>query len=325
MKEQTAQHQSKKTFLSTPTLLITVAVIGLLMLGVWMVNNNQDDSSSTNNALNENQTFIEMAHIHGLGFSADGRELFVPAHTGLVVFSDNRWHIPDILVNDYMGYTAVDDGFYSSGHPGVGTDLINPLGLVKSTDGGSTLTTLDFSGESDFHVMGVGYKNHTIYVLNPSSNSKLPAGMHYSLDDGVTWEACRAERMPGEVLQIAVHPTDANIVAVATQNGVFLSQDYGATFAPIGESVPIAAVAFDSSGESLFFGYQTLHRYSLVNEQMGTLPTPTFTTEDGIGYIALNPVSSSLVFATFNKDIYLSEDTGQAWEQIAQQGIGRNP
>lgn len=324
MKEQMAQRQSKKSFLSTPALLITFAVVGLLILGIWMVSNNQDDSSSANNSLNENQSPIQMTHIHGLGFSSDGRELFVPAHKGLVVFSDNRWHMPDILVNDYMGYTAVDDGFYSSGHPGVGTPLINPLGLVKSTDGGSTLTTLDFSGETDFHVLGVGYKNHAIYVLNPSSNSKLPAGMHYSLDDGVTWQPCRAERMPGEVLQIAVHPINANVVAVATPNGVFLSQNYGATFEAIGQNVPVAAVAFDPSGESLFFGYQTLQRYHLANEQVETLVTPAFAAEDGISYIALNPVSDEIVFATFSKDIYLSQDTGQTWKQIAQQGVGRN-
>lgn len=324
MKKQTAQPQSKKAFLSTPILLMTAAVVGFLILGIWMVSNAQDDSPSANDSSNENQSTIEIAHIHGMGFSSDGRELYVPAHYGLVVFGDNRWHIPDLPVNDYMGYTPVDEGFYSSGHPGVGTDLINPLGLVKSTDGGRTLTTLDFSGETDFHVLGVGYKNHAIYILNPSPNSKLSAGMHYSLDDGTTWQPCRAERMPSEVLQIAVHPINANIVAVATPNGVFLSYDYGATFETIGQNVPVAAVAFDPSGESLFFGYQTLHKYSLATEQTETLSTPAFAPEDGISYIAVNPVSDEIVFATFSKDIYLSQDTGQTWEQIAQQGVGRN-
>lgn len=325
MKKQTGHSLSKKSFLSTPTLLIiTAAVVGLVILGIWTVSNPQDDSPSSNNSSNANQPSIEMAHIHGLGFSSDGRELYVPAHYGVVVFSDNRWSILDIPVNDYMGYTPVDNGFYSSGHPGVGTDLINPLGLVKSTDGGRTLTTLDFSGESDFHVMGVGYKNHALYVLNPSPNTILSAGMYYSLDDGVTWQPCRAEGMSGEVLQIAVHPANANVVAVATANGVFLSQDYGATFESIGESAPTTAVAFDANGESLFFGYQALQRYSLATEQIETLSTPTLDAENGINYIALNPVSAEIAFATLSKDIYLSKAIGQTWEQIAQQGIGHN-
>lgn len=56
-----------------------------------------------------------------------------------------------------MGYVATDNGFYSSGHPHPSAGLINPFGLIKSSDGGHTLTKLGFEGESDFHLMGVGY------------------------------------------------------------------------------------------------------------------------------------------------------------------------
>ncbi|MGH2535886.1 MAG: F510_1955 family glycosylhydrolase, partial [Candidatus Promineifilaceae bacterium] len=115
----------------------------------------------------------EFPHIHGLGFSADGRQLFVPAHDGLRLFSDGQWQIPDAPAHDYMGYAPADDGFYSSGHPHPSSGLVNPLGLVKSTDGGQTLTRLGFEGESDFHLMGVGYQNHAIYVVNPRANSRL--------------------------------------------------------------------------------------------------------------------------------------------------------
>ncbi len=84
-----------------------------------------------------------LPHIHGLGFSSDGKQLMVPAHVGLFIVSDGTWRRGDGPQHDYMGFAVSDDGFYSSGHPAPSAGgLANPLGLVKSTDGGKTLTNL---------------------------------------------------------------------------------------------------------------------------------------------------------------------------------------
>jgi hypothetical protein len=101
-----------------------------------------------------------MPHIHGLGFSGDGKQLLVPAHDGFRVYAEGAWEMPALPVYDYMGFAPANDGFYSSSHPGPSSRLVNPLGLVKSTDGGKTLDSLGFEGESDFHLMGVGYYSH---------------------------------------------------------------------------------------------------------------------------------------------------------------------
>ena len=34
---------------------------------------------------------VTLHHVHGLAFSADGRQLFIPIHTGLAVYEDGRW------------------------------------------------------------------------------------------------------------------------------------------------------------------------------------------------------------------------------------------
>ncbi|MFP3442760.1 hypothetical protein R0K18_33995, partial [Pantoea sp. SIMBA_133] len=81
---------------------------------------------------------------------------------GLKFYKDGKWMETTGQNNDYMGFTAVDEGFYTSGHPGKDSDLPNPLGLKKSTDGGRSLENLGFEGESDFHTIGVGYENHAI-------------------------------------------------------------------------------------------------------------------------------------------------------------------
>ena len=79
---------------------------------------------------------ITLTHVHGLSYSADGKQLFVPSHHGLAVYSDGRWSKAPGPQHDYMGFTGSGSALYSSGHPAPGTGLVNPFGLIKSVDGG---------------------------------------------------------------------------------------------------------------------------------------------------------------------------------------------
>ncbi|MAS35485.1 MAG: glycosyl hydrolase [Anaerolineaceae bacterium] len=265
---------------------------------------------------------VQFRHIHGLSFSSDGSLLFVPAHDGLLVYEKGSWMDPDLPVHDYMGYSGTDDGFYSSGHPGPGSNLVNPLGLIRSTDGGETIQTLAFAGETDFHLMAAGYESHAVYVINPAQNSRLSVGLYYTLDDGQTWQQSQAEGITGSPIQLAVHPTEPGTVALATEGGLFLSNDYGDSFTRIGEAAPVTAVTLDPNGEQLLFAYQGLFSYDLASGQIDTFQVPAVTGDDAIGYITIAPVSDQIAFATFNKDIYLSQNNGQTWAAIAEQGVG---
>jgi len=304
------QKQSRFAFITRPmTFIPIIAVIGLA--GLLYIGGQRGSTG----------TAVQFRHIHGLSFSSDGSQLFVPAHDGLLVYENGRWLLPDLPVHDYMGYSGVDDGFFSSGHPGPGSNLVNPLGLVRSTDGGETFETLAFEGESDFHLMAAGYESHAVYVVNPAQNSRLPVGLHYTLDEGQTWQQSQASGISGGPIQLAVHPTEPGMVAVAAEGGLFLSNDYGDTFTRVGDAAPMTAVTFDLNGERLLFGYQGLFSYDLASGQINTFQVPAVTGDDAIGNIAINPVSEQIAFATFARDIYLSEDKGQSWEAIAEQGL----
>ena len=272
---------------------------------------------------------VTFPHVHGLGFSADGEQLIVPAHDGLRVYSDGAWSVPDVPSHDYMGYSPVDEGFYSSGHPAVGSSLVNPLGLVKSADEGRSLTQLGFSGVSDFHLMGVGYYSHAIYVFNPAPNPSLPpntglpAGMHVSLDDGTTWQPCALQGVAGQPYQIAVHPAEPRQVALATEAGLYLSNDFGNTFILISAG-PVTAAAFSPDGNSIVFGALSLHAYNTETGEIEAHPDPDLTGDNLILYIAVNPVrTEELAVATAEIDIYLSADGGKTWQAIAADGTGR--
>ena len=148
--------------------------------------------------------------------------------------------------------------------------------------------------------------------------------MHYSLDDGKTWMQSQLQGIDGDPFSIAVHPTDSKTIALATEKGLFLSADSGQTFTRIATDAPISAVSFEPDGKALLFGYKTLSSYDLATKQSSTLTTPAISGDDALLYIAINPISNEIAFATFSKNIYLSKDNRQSWAQIAQQGIGKN-
>lgn len=267
---------------------------------------------------------VEIAQLRGLGFSADGRQLIIAANNGLHVFADGGWSMPDLPKHDYLGHSPTDDGFYSSGYPDPSANLVSPFGLVKSANGGQTLTSLGFEGESAFNLLGVGYQNHAIYIFNGVSNSRLTLGAHYSLDDGQTWQESRLLGIASRPAQIAVHPTEANIIAIATEGGLFLSSDYGDTFKLINENGPAIAAEFDPSGALLFFGYSDLSAYDLANKKILSLSAPTISSEDAIAYIAVSPTKiDEIALATFLGNLHLSQDGGQSWQQILKAGKGK--
>ncbi|MFE5835319.1 hypothetical protein [Arthrobacter sp. NPDC056493] len=86
---------------------------------------------------------LPSAHIHGLTVSGDTSKVLLATHDGLFdVTKQPASKIGD--ANDLMGFTAGKDPgvVYVSGHPGEGSDFPNPLGLIKSTDGGKTWAQL---------------------------------------------------------------------------------------------------------------------------------------------------------------------------------------
>ncbi len=299
---------------SVPAVIGVIVGVGVLVVvGIYLLNRPVPSNP-----------IVEFPHIHGLGFSDDGTRLFVPAHIGLFVFENGNWSTPDVPAHDYMGYSAVDDGFYSSGHPDLRTDFEPLLGLVKSEDGGRTLNVLAFEGESDFHLMAVGYRSHAVYVINPSPNSQLSTGLFYTLDDGATWNRSQATGLSTNPIQIAVHPTEAGTVALATETGLYISNDYGSTLTLTGDANPVSAAAFAPDGATLLFGYQSLYTLTLSNGETTLIQAPSIAEADAVAYIAVNPMTNAIAFATINKDIYLSQANRLSWEQIAEQGVVRS-
>lgn len=270
---------------------------------------------------------ITLKHIHGLSYSADGTQLFIPSHDGLAIYTKGGWSVAPGPRHDYMGFAVTREFFYSSGHPARGSALQNPFGLIKSADSGQTWHSLSLAGESDFHLLATSYQTNAVYVYNAAANSRMPQpGLYVTTDDGKGWhQAKQAGLSAGRLNSLAVHPTQAKLVAAGSNDGLYLSHDAGENFQRLVEGRRVLAIFFAFDGEHLWFSSfadrPALTRLQWQSGASVALPLPPLQ-RDAVSYITQNPVNrQEWAIATFKRDVYLSADHGQTWRQIAKQGI----
>jgi len=269
---------------------------------------------------------VTLMHIHGLSYSADGTRLMIPSHHGLAIFENGRWSKADGPAHDYMGFSATRDTLYSSGHPAPGSGLTNPFGLIKSRDGGKNWQQLGLTGESDFHALATSYATNAVYVLNHQANTRMgQAGIYYTLNDGLKWTRAAARGLGPKLNGLAVHPTDAKVVAAGMDDGLYLSRDSAESFERLVGGQRVLAEAFDLDGQHLWFGTYAgkaaLARIALkAGAKADEVPIPALA-EDAVAYIAQNPARrAEIAIATFKRSVFLSKDQGRTWTQIAKDG-----
>lgn len=227
--------------------------------------------------------------------------------------------------HDYMGFSATRDALYSSGHPAPGSELPDPLGLIKSSDGGKTWQQLGLTGESDFHTLATSLATNAVYVANKEVNTRMSqVGIYYTLTDGLRWQRAAAKGLGRWLHSLAVHPTDAAVVAAGTDEGLYLSRNSAETFERLVGGMVIAE-SFDPEGQHLWFSTHSdkakLARIALTAGAKAEEVPISALTDDAVAYIAHNPVRrGEIAIATFKRSVFLSEDQGRTWTEIAKDG-----
>jgi photosystem II stability/assembly factor-like uncharacterized protein len=196
---------------------------------------------------------------------------------------------------------------------------------MKSQDGGQTWEQLGLIGEADFHLLAASYHTNTVYVFNEAANSRMPQpGLYYTTNDGKQWHAAKGAGLVGSPVSLAVHPTQNKVVAVGTRSGVYLSQDSGASFQRLTNVIQVLAVYFALDEQHLwvssFEGQPVLTRIQWQTGQTEPVALPALE-QDAVTYLAQNPVNrQEWAMATYKRDVYVSSDNGQTWQQIAKAG-----
>lgn len=293
-----------------------------------------DSKQETSDTKNENvgKDFLVKAaaqqidHVHGIGYPGNDEGLYVASHNGIKIFKDGQWFETVSENHDYMGFQAIEDGFYASGHPEEGSDLKNPLGLIKSTDMGKSLDKVAFYGESDFHFLSASFKDQVLYLINEEANSKLDRGVYVSKDAAGSWQPVELKGLDADSLGIiAAHPEKGSTFAMSTREGVFITDDYGKNMKRLGDYEMVTAAAY--SQESLYISPVQQNKIKLVKlkdaqlETAEELPIPTLKYDNPITYIAADAKKEGrIAFITILNDLYQSEDGGKSWKQLLVNG-----
>ena len=180
---------------------------------------------------------LPSSHVHGLSVNRETDQVLLATHEGLFdVTKSPATKIGD--TNDLMGFTAAADQgvFYASGHPGPRSDLPNPIGLIKSVDGGKTWEQLSRQGESDFHALTAAKSGIVAYD-----------GTLQTSPDGETWAVATAGFVPA----VLAGTPETDTVLATTRDGLQRSTDGGKTW-ELNTTAPIIQfVAFASGTEVL--------------------------------------------------------------------------
>ncbi|MEV8085525.1 F510_1955 family glycosylhydrolase [Pseudarthrobacter oxydans] len=179
---------------------------------------------------------LPSSHVHGLSVNRETDQVLLATHEGLFdVTKSPGTQIGD--TNDLMGFTAAADQgvFYASGHPGPGSDLPNPLGLIRSLDGGKTWEQLSRQSESDFHALAATKSGIIAYD-----------GTLQISPDGKTWSAASADFVPAA---LASTP-ETDTVLATTRDGLQRSTDGGKTW-ELNTTAPIIQFVAFASGTTV--------------------------------------------------------------------------
>lgn len=170
------------------------------------------------------------SHVHGIARHPESKDVFVATHDGLFVITGAdppRFVGPAI---DLMGFTITQSGdLLASGHPGVGTDLPQPVGLIESVDGGKTWSVRSRGGQSDFHALSASARG----VLGYDGTLRVS-------EDGRSWSTLPS---PPDVTSLGVSPDGAQMLA-ATNAGLQASSTDGDSWALVPDAPALVLVAW---------------------------------------------------------------------------------
>lgn len=179
-----------------------------------------------------------VVHVHGLGVDPADGTLYAATHTGLFSVPDQgkAVRVAD-RYQDTMGFTVTGPGtFLGSGHPDPREDSPPLLGLIESTDGGRTWTSLSLRGETDFHALHAAHGR--IYGYDATSSTFMVS------DDRRRWD--RRATLP--MRDFAVSPDQPDTLLATTARGLARSSDGGRRWQQVDRVPALLVLAWADNG-----------------------------------------------------------------------------
>ena len=194
-----------------------------------------------------------------------------------------------------VGFTALGKTLYASGHPAQGSKAPNPMGLIKSIDGGLSWKAISLVGQVDFHFLeGAGTD---LYGADSQSGNLI-----YSADSGKKWRSLGANTFE----DIAVSPEMPGMAIALKNSELLLTENAFKTSSKIKSALKFTQIEWRNSGLYALSGKSL---YKSTNSGKTWTKQSTFKGAPGI-----LSVSDQLMLVTVGSDIYTSKNEGKKFK-----------
>ena len=249
----------------------------------------------TNNA--NAKTLDSASHIHHVKVVEN--KILILTHEGLFeLVGKNKMKLIGKDKLDVMGFTTLDKAYVASGHPAQGSKMPNPIGLVKSTDGGLSWKAISLVGKVDFHFLeGSG---SDLYGADSQSGNLM-----YSPDSGKTWSTLGANSFT----DIAVSPGVSGTAVAIKGYELFLTKNAFKSITKIKNNLKITQVEWRDSGLYALSGSSL---YKSTNKGKTWTRISRFKGVPGI-----LSASDKLMLVTVGSEIYTSSTSGRKFKVVS--------
>ena len=254
-------------------------------------------ATSSQGAIASGESIGSLSHIHSV--RALGDQILLGTHEGLYQYLDEKT-VKRISPErfDVMGLAISDKGIFASGHPGPGSKLPEPVGVLFSSDRGATWKKLALTGQVDFHTLET--MGDEIYGADSGSGQLM-----YSSNGGKSW----VKRGTNSYTDIAPDPKGKGSVLGVKDGKLYRSADAFKSSAIVKTSFQVDSI--DWIKGSLIATSGTV-LYSSSNsgtswKKLATLPT-------SIGAITQSP---QLIALVMGGAIYSSSNGGKSFKKYS--------
>ena len=265
-----------------------ISIVAGLLLGSLLIGANPAAASG--------QSIGTISHIHSV--RAFGDQVILGTHEGLFHYVDAKTVQSMGPENfDIMGLAVFGKRLYASGHPGAGSSLPEPVGLLISTDSGKSWKKKGLQGEVDFHLLESAGAD--MYGVDSGSGNLL-----YSKNAGKSW----VSRGKNIFSDIAINPTRVGS-ALGLRDGKLISTQR--SFSKMGAvNSALAFTSIDWLGDSLLAtSGKSLYR----SADMGAKWNKVGDFPEGVSTVTQ---SSKIIAVISGNSIYKSSDGGKTFKKM---------
>jgi photosystem II stability/assembly factor-like uncharacterized protein len=195
--------------------------------------------------------------------------------------------------------------------------------LFRSDDAGASWRLLPFARRTPgvFNSVLIDPTNSQHYYAGLDAGDSQDSGVYESKDSGEHWEPMVGIR-GSRIESLALSPTSSKVLAAGTSQGVFLTEDGGATWRRISregdpEMQDITALAFDpAEAKTIYAGTPHLPWKTTDGGATWHSISSGLIDDSDIFSIRVDPNHPQLIFASACSGIYRSDNAGEAWLKI---------